>query len=103
LLKAPACLSFSSSGCPELCFGTCPEQFKQPDSYLLPKKLGIPLLKSPGGLKPANILNKTPNAHPDGSLENDLWVSFQNRQWRRICHPPFIQYSRWYSVVKPFA
>lgn len=50
--------SFSSSGCPEFCFGTCPEEFKQPDSYLPPKKLGIPLLKSPGGLKPADILKK---------------------------------------------
>lgn len=77
LLKAPACLCFSSSGCPEHCFGTCPEQFKQLDSYLPPMKQGIALLKSPGELKPADILKKTPNTHPEISSENDLWVIFR--------------------------
>lgn len=72
----PVWVSFSSTGCPELCFGTWPEQFKQPDSYLPPKKLGIPLLKSPGGAQTCRHSQKTPNAHPEGSLENALWVLF---------------------------
>lgn len=35
---------------------------------------GIRLLKSPGELKLADILKKTPNTHPESSSENDLWV-----------------------------
>lgn len=38
---------------------------------------GIPLLKSPEELKPADILQKTPNTHPESSLEDDLWVIFR--------------------------